>query len=217
MFHLSFTFFYVWAKIWTRFFFITASFYCMVKFRNLHNQSFSKTWWLWLHILGISLGLTISVKFVGLFIILYVGCFTIFDLWNILGDVSRDFIYFIKHFCARALCLIILPLFIYVSIFSLHLWILSEKGPGDGYYSSLYQSTIQGNEMQGVRVPSVTTYGSRISLRASHNMPCGYLHSHQDLYPAGVGARQQMVTSYMHRDDNNLFSLKVIWLKMSVE
>ena len=53
-------------------------------------------------------------------------------------------------------------------------------------------------------------------------MPCGFLHSHQDLYPAGVGARQQMVTSYMHRcrrttiiitifplrDENNLFTVR---------
>jgi dolichyl-phosphate-mannose-protein mannosyltransferase len=189
-------------------FFISFSFYSMVRFRNLADKSFSSDWWRWLTILGVSLAGTISVKFVGLFIVLYVGCFTALDLWNILGDVSKGCNNFIKHFLARAACLIALPFIVYFSIFCLHFWALRDSGPGDGYHSSLFQATFAGSEMSQAVAPAVTSYGERVSLRASHNMPCGYLHSHQDLYPAGVGARQQMVTSYLHRDPNNLFTVK---------
>ena len=44
----------------------------------------------------------ISVEFVGLFIVLYVGIFTIGQLWGILGDLSQPFLYTVKHFLARS-------------------------------------------------------------------------------------------------------------------
>ena len=162
----------------------------------------------WLVALGVSLAGTISVKFVGLFIVLYVGAFTAFDLWNRLGDVSKCYKDFVKHFLACAACLIALPFAVYLLIFGIHTSVLIKTGPGDGYYSSLFQSTISGNPMQSLVTPLVLNYGSRISLKSAHNMPCGFLHSHQDLYPEGVGAHQQMVSSYVHRDENNFFTVK---------
>ena len=36
----------------------------------------------------------------------------------------------------------------------------------------------------------------------------GYLHSHFHLYPEGVGAKQQQVTAYAHKDENNRFLVK---------
>ena len=158
--------------------------------------------------LGVSLAGTISVKFVGLFIVLYVGAFTAFDLWTCLGDVSKCYRDFVKHFLARSGCLIVLPFVIYVLIFGIHDSVLTKTGPGDGFYSSLFQSTIKGNPMEKLVTPPLVNYGSQISLRSAHNMPCGYLHSHQDLYPEGVGAHQQMVSSYVHRDENNFFTVK---------
>ena len=95
-----------------------------------------------------SLAGTISVKFVGLFIVLYVGAFTAFDLWTCLGDVSKCYRDFVKHFLARSGCLIVLPFVIYVLIFGIHNSVLTKTGPGDGFYSSLFQSTIKGNPME---------------------------------------------------------------------
>ena len=73
-----------------------------------------------------SLAGTISVKFVGLFIVLYVGAFTAFDLWSRLGDVSKCSRDFAKHFLACAVCLIALPFTIYLLIFGIHTFVLNK-------------------------------------------------------------------------------------------
>lgn len=43
----------------------------------------------WLLLTGAALAATISVKFVGLFIVLLVGVMTVRDLWEILGDLTK--------------------------------------------------------------------------------------------------------------------------------
>lgn len=50
---------------------------------------FSRSWWCWLAFTGLMLACCISVKFVGLFVVLLVGLMTISDLWELLGDLSR--------------------------------------------------------------------------------------------------------------------------------
>lgn len=51
-------------------------------------RPFSLSWWFWLSAIGVMLSAAISVKFVGLFIVLLVGLQTVTDLWIILGDLS---------------------------------------------------------------------------------------------------------------------------------
>ena len=50
-------------------------------------------------------------------------------------------------------------------------------------------------------------FGSKITFK-QYRTGGGYLHSHAHLYPEGVGARQQQVTTYGHKDDNNVFLVK---------
>ena len=187
---------------------MAVSFYCLVKFRKLENEAFSRSWWFWLAMLGVALWATISVKFVGLFIVLYVGAFTVFDLWNIFGDIAKPWTIFIRHFFARAAFLIAVPVVLYFCLFYLHLSILTKSGPGDGHYSPLYQSTLKGNYLNDKNIALDAAYGSVVTLRGSQSVPCGYLHSHWDLFPRGVGAQQQVVSAYIHRDDNNYFIIK---------
>ena len=113
-------------------FFISGSFFSMSQFRTI-QEPFTTPWWTWLTVTGAMLAGAISVKFVGLFIVLYVGIFTIGQLWGILGDLSQPFLYTIKHFLARAVCLIAVPIALYVSIFYIHLTVLSRSGSGDGF------------------------------------------------------------------------------------
>ena len=108
-------------------FFISGSTYAMVKFRSCSEQPFSTTWWTWLTITGVMLGGAISVKFVGLFVILLVGLNTVEQLWEILGDMSKPFSNVIKHFLARAVCLIALPIVLYVFLFWIHLTVLYKS------------------------------------------------------------------------------------------
>ncbi len=56
-------------------------------------------------------------------------------------------------------------------------------------------------------MPREMAFGAVVTLR-SHKAGSGYLHSHNHLYPEGVGAKQQQVTAYAHKDDNNKFIVK---------
>lgn len=61
----------------------------MTRVNSLSDQAFSFSWWAWMAFTGISLACTISVKFVGLFVVLLVGLFTAWELWRELGNLDR--------------------------------------------------------------------------------------------------------------------------------
>ena len=108
-------------------FFISGATYAMAKFMNLSQDEFSAKWWIWLGVKGVFLGCAFSVKFVGLFVIILLGVNTISELWDILGDVSKPFIHTTKHFLARAACLIVLPILLYITFFYIHLSVLYKS------------------------------------------------------------------------------------------
>lgn len=66
------------------------------------------------------------------------------------------------------------------------------SGSGDGFYSSEFQSLLEGNSLYNATMPRQLAYGATITLK-NHRTGGGYLHSHWHLYPEGVGARQQQV------------------------
>lgn len=72
-------------------FFMTASVWGMVKVSKCTGlgRSYTAGWWFWLFFTGTMLACTISVKFVGLFVVILVGLHTINELWNVLGDLSK--------------------------------------------------------------------------------------------------------------------------------
>lgn len=74
--------------------FMTASILGMVKVgkSTKNKESFTRRWWLWLFFTGTMLACTISVKFVGLFIVILVGLNTITDLWDVLGDLANPIV-----------------------------------------------------------------------------------------------------------------------------
>lgn len=53
----------------------------------LKDDVFSPDWWIWLGLTGFGLGATVSMKWVGLFTIAWVGSLTCLQLWNLLGDL----------------------------------------------------------------------------------------------------------------------------------
>ncbi|XP_022901838.2 protein O-mannosyl-transferase 2 [Onthophagus taurus] len=178
-----------------------------VKVSSNRIKPFSKTWWFWLAFSGTMLSCCISVKFVGLFVVLLVGLMTIGDLWTVLGDLTKPITVTLKHLAARVFFLILWPICLYMIFFYIHLTVLHKSGNGDGFYSSAFQSQLIGNSLHNATMPRQVAYGAIITLK-NHRTGGGYLHSHYHLYPDGIGARQQQITTYTHKDDNNKWIIK---------
>ncbi|NXC88155.1 POMT2 transferase, partial [Cercotrichas coryphoeus] len=134
-------------------FFLMGAFLSMVKCNSCANRPFSASWWFWLSLTGVSLAGAMGVKFVGLFVVLLVGLNTICDLWDLLGNLSLSLVMFGKHLLARVLCLIMLPLALYTAMFAVHFAVLNRSGPGDGFFSSAFQSQLIGNNLHNVSIP----------------------------------------------------------------
>ncbi|CAH0728120.1 unnamed protein product, partial [Brenthis ino] len=191
-------------------FFMSCSIYGAFRVRSLTDDGlppFSMKMLIWQIFLGTSLACTMSVKFVGLFVVLFVGLRTIADLWNVLGDLTKPVSLTLKHLIGRSLTLIVWPIILYVFFFWIHLTVLSKSGNGDGFYSSGFQARLAGNSLHNASAPSLLAYGATLTLK-NHRTGGGYLHSHHHLYPPGVGARQQQITTYTHKDDNNRWVVK---------
>jgi len=177
-------------------------------FTNQHEQgpekAFQLSWWFWLLMTGLGLGTTVSIKWVGLFTIAWVGSLTLIQLWVLLGDTKNVTPrLWAKHFMARAFALIIIPLGFYMAMFAIHFLCLVNPGDGDGFMSSEFQSTLNSKGMQDVAAD--VAFGSRVSIRHV-NTQGGYLHSHPLMYP--TGSKQQQITLYPHKDENNLWLLE---------
>lgn len=131
-------------------FFTALTAFCWVSFNNENkdrSRHFSEDWWLWLLLSGLSLGAVVSVKWVGLFTIATVGVDTIRQLWNLLGDLKVTPRQFARHFIARALCLIVVPILFYMAMFAVHFQVLQNSGEGDGFMSAAFQHTLGGHGM----------------------------------------------------------------------
>ncbi|KAF9331481.1 hypothetical protein BG006_005680 [Podila minutissima] len=167
---------------------------------NFHNQRsnpFSEKWFVWLCLTGVGLGLAGSCKWVGLFIIATIGCSTIKQLWDLLGDLRVTPRAWINHFIARAVFLIALPIAIYMLMFEVHFLLLAKSGDGDGFMSAPFQMTL-GHSLQDS--PLNVAYGARVTIRHQGTQG-GYLHSHPSNYE--TGSKQQQITLYPHKDSNN--------------
>lgn len=177
-------------------------------FTNQHEQgptkAFKPVWWFWLVATGLGLGATASVKWVGLFTIAWVGSLTVVQLWVLWGDYKNVTPrLFTKHLLARVLYLIMVPCVFYMCMFAIHFVCLVNPGEGDGFMSSEFQATLNSKAMAAV--PADVAFGSRVSLRHL-NTQGGYLHSHNHMYPAG--SKQQQITLYPHKDENNQWLLE---------
>ncbi|XP_053969988.1 protein O-mannosyl-transferase 2 [Anastrepha ludens] len=190
-------------------FFMTASIWGMAKVSNATaaGASYTGRWWFWLVFTGTMLACTTSTKFVGLFAVMLVGLHTIHELWIIFGDLKKPILETIIQIVCRALALILWPILLYMLFFYIHLAVLNRSGNGDGFYSSAFQSRLIGNSLHNASMPRDVAYGAIVTIK-NHKTGGGYLHSHLHLYPKGLGARQQQITTYTHKDDNNKWIIK---------
>lgn len=193
-------------------FFTATTFFCLTKVHTLsHTQrllSFRGAAWMLL--LGLSIGCVCSVKLVGLFVTTLVGLYTIYDLLvkfyqtQITSEkylrFKMSYSKYLGHWIFRVVGLIMVPFAVYVLSFMVHFKVLTKSGPGDGSISTLLQATLEGNTLKNG--PRSVAYGSLVTFRSQGLSP-NILHSHGHSYPEG--SRQQQVTTYGYKDDNNEF------------
>ncbi|KAL1609193.1 Dolichyl-phosphate-mannose--protein mannosyltransferase 4 [Nothophoma quercina] len=189
-------------------FFMALSVLAYIRFYKLRHDPFSRKWWKWLLLTGISLSCVISIKYVGVFTFFSIGVPVLIDLWDLM-DVNRrqgalSLPEFGKHFAARVVGLVVVPFFLYLFWFQVHFTILSRSGPGDDFMTPEFQETLSDNVMtlQSVGI----NYYDSITMR--HKETKVYLHSHTDRYPlryddGRVSSQGQQVTGYPHNDTNN--------------
>lgn len=180
-------------------FFTVCSFFSFVRFHNERGNPFGRKWWKWLIYTGLFLGCTVSVKMVGLFIISLVGIYTLVDLWNLMGEKKMTIKKFSGHIIARILCLILLPLLVFLLCFKLHFDLLSNSGTGDANMPSMFQANLRGSEV-GTGPRDIAIGSSVVSIK-NQALNGALLHSHIQTYPGG--SNQQQITCYAHKDSNN--------------
>lgn len=187
---------------------MSVSVLCYVRFYKLRHDPFSRKWWKWLLLTGVSLSCVISTKYVGVFTFFTIGSAVAIDLWGLLDINRRDGTLslpeFGKHFAARLFGLILVPFFFYLFWFQVHFSILTRSGPGDDFMSPEFQETLSDNVMSSQSV--TIDYYDSIAIR--HKETKTYLHSHPDRYPlryddGRVSSQGQQVTGYPFNDTNN--------------
>ncbi|KAJ2871488.1 hypothetical protein GGH93_004786 [Coemansia aciculifera] len=166
------------------------------------HRPFGNRWWGYLLLTGVNLGNALSCKWVGLFLIATIGVWTLKDLWEKLGDLSITPAQYFKHFVARAAALIVIPVIVYLFWFQVHFSVLHKSGDGNAFMSPEFQNTLTGVNLG--HTPRDVYYGSRVRIRHDATN-AGYLHSHLSNYE--TGSKQQQITLYGFRDDNNYWIL----------
>lgn len=188
-------------------FFTAGVFLCLLKVHN--SIEFSKKWWKWMILLGVNIGCVCSVKWVGLFVTLLVGIYTIIDLWlkswKLIerGFKSGSKKYF-KSWISRIICLIILPIVLYIGFFKIHLLLLFKPGDGSGSMNTLFQVNLFETDIKPQ--PRFITWGDVVTIR-SQGGSSNLLHSHAQIYPSG--SEQRQVTTYGFKDINNQWEISL--------
>ncbi|RXW18469.1 hypothetical protein EST38_g7382 [Candolleomyces aberdarensis] len=187
-------------------FFTFLTVFCLTRFHNEQYDPFSLDWWAWLFLTGFSIGCVTSVKMIGLFVTALVGVYTIEDLWDKFGDTRLTVRQQVNHWAARVICLIVVPILVFMASFKIHFLVLNHSGPGDSQMSSLFQANLVGNDFY--KNPLDVAIGSKVTLK-NMGWGGGLLHSHVQTFP--VGSNQQQVTCYHYKDNNNEWFILPTW------
>lgn len=194
-------------------FFMLLSFYCYLRFHNTCHRSWLS--YLWLLLSGASISAAVGVKYMGLLSYLLLMGVACVHTWQLIGDHALSHLSVAVHCLCRVVCLLVLPVLLYVFWFYLHLTLLHRSGPHDQLMSSAFQATLEGGLSRITQgQPLDVAYGSQVTLKssASSPVPC-WLHSHKANYPIryenGRGSsHQQQVTCYPFKDVNNWWIIK---------
>lgn len=186
---------------------------CIMKFRKVMDQPTCLSWWIWLTLGVTSLTCALCVKYVGLYSLILALFLIAYDYWNLIPrkNLSNTILYI--HLLIRVCVILSVICAVYLTVFYMHLTILSKAGPHDSVMTSAFQANLDGGLASITKgQPLEVTHGSQITLRHTYGRAC-WLHSHNHMYPLrypdGRGSsHQQQVTCYSFKDVNNWWIVK---------
>ncbi|KAK5933213.1 hypothetical protein CgunFtcFv8_004859 [Champsocephalus gunnari] len=193
-------------------FFVLLAFFSYLRF---HNNTHSWFRFCWLFLSGASCAAAVGVKYMGVFSYLLLLGVASLHTWDLIGDRTISHLRVCVQCVCRAVCLLVVPILLYVFWFYIHLTLLNRSGPHDQLMSSSFQASLEGGLSRITKgQPLEVAYGSQVTLRSSSSqpIPC-WLHSHKANYPiryeSGRGSsHQQQVTCYPFKDVNNWWIIK---------
>lgn len=186
---------------------------CILKFRHYHKKPYSFFWWFWLASAFVSLTCSLCVKYAGFYSFCLGLAILGRDYWKMLSDSKYSDRSLLLRFICKTIVIITVPLSIYLSIFYVHLYVLTNAGPHDSIMTSAFQASLEGGLASITKgQPLQVAHGSQITLRHTHGRTC-WLHSHTHVYPIRYSdkrgsSHQQQVTCYSFKDVNNWWIVK---------
>lgn len=150
------------------------------------------------------------VAFYSCLLGLYIG---LSQVWQMLSDRRNSDFSIGLQMAFRSLIFLVVPIIAYLTIFWIHLAVLSKAGPHDSAMTSAFQASLEGGLASITKgQPLRIAHGSQITLRHTHGRTC-WLHSHTHVYPVRYpdkrgSSHQQQVTCYSFKDVNNWWIVK---------
>lgn len=169
-------------------FFLSLVFYCWQSFT--YYPQFGFCWTFHLILLSISLGLSVSTKYLGFATWAWICVLALIRFWNTIGDVRLSSCFIAKYATIQILFLTLIPTGIFITSNTLMLTKWTEDSPEfSKYMSTNFKSFLRGP----IEHPAGLNYGSIVTLRHLESLG-GYLHSHNHTYETGSFDQQVTLT-----------------------
>ncbi|CAH1391620.1 unnamed protein product [Nezara viridula] len=194
-------------------FFMLTGLTFLLKFLKVHNAIKSTQWWLSIATSFALLTSALCVKYVGVFTFMLGICLICYEYWEMLPDKSMSDKALVIHALSRSAVVLAISLCVYLSVFYVHLFILTKAGPHDSVMTSAFQASLEGGLASITKgQPLEVAHGSQVTLRHTHGKTC-WLHSHSEVYPVRYpdkrgSSHQQQVTCYTFKDLNNWWIIR---------
>ncbi|KAF9960564.1 hypothetical protein BGZ65_012148 [Modicella reniformis] len=181
-----------------------------INFYNYRNRPFTRGWWFWLIQTGLSLFLSISVKWVGFFTITTVGVCVLKYLQESRTQLyisTRDFS---KQFVALFICLLVLPGVLYLGLHALDFKLLPLSGSGNAWVSPQFQMTLKGHDVMPVMAD--IAWDSKVHIRHA-NTNGGWVHTMPGEHTR-EGSKDQAIQLVEWDDDLTCWQIHPVDLKL---
>ncbi|AQZ16498.1 PMT7 (YDR307W) [Zygosaccharomyces parabailii] len=158
----------------------------------------STKWFAHLVLLAISIGLSVSTKYLGFATWAWIFILVALHFWNTISDVQLSTCFVVKSTTLQASILTLIPGLIFLLANTLQLLHWSEDVPEfSRFMSSNFKAYLRGP----IEHPAGLNYGSTVTLRHLESLG-GYLHSHNYTYETGSFGQQVTLTQIEGDPDN---------------